>query len=35
MWKRLEPACRQLAAQAGVAAVPTLDDFLWAYSIFW
>ena len=34
-WRRLEPACRQLALSAGAEAAPTFDDFLWAYSIFW
>ena len=34
-WARLAPAAADLAAAAGLAAAPTLDDFKWAYSTFW
>ncbi|GAB4816950.1 hypothetical protein N2152v2_003996 [Parachlorella kessleri] len=34
-WRRLEPACRQLALAEGVEQAPTYQDFLWAYSTFW
>lgn len=34
-WARLEPAARQLAREAGLAAGPTLDDWVWANSVFW
>lgn len=34
-WRRLAPACQQLALRAGVEAQPSYQDFLWAYSIFW
>ena len=35
-WRRLEPAARQLAAATAVGPTPTtLDDFLWAHSVFW
>ena len=35
-WARLEPAARQLAERAGAAAgAPTLEDWLWANSVFW
>ena len=34
-WSRLEPAARQLAERAGVAGAPTLEDWLWANSVFW
>ena len=34
-WGRLAPAAAEVAAAAGVAAPPTLEDFKWAYSTFW
>ena len=34
-WGRLSPAAAEVAAAAGVAAPPTLEDFKWAYSTFW
>ena len=34
-WGRLAPAAAEVAAAAGVAAPPTLEDFKWAYSTVW
>ena len=34
-WAQLEPAARRLAERAGAAGAPTLEDWLWANSVFW
>jgi hypothetical protein len=34
-WQRLKPEAERLAAAARVADPPTLDDWLWASSVFW
>jgi hypothetical protein len=34
-WAQLEPAARQLAERSGATGAPSLDDWLWANSVFW
>jgi hypothetical protein len=36
MWARLQPAMVEICSAEDITgATPTLDDFLWAYSVYW